>query len=240
MSLRLQRVDELIRHEHTFIAADDECFFLREYTAGAGFEHGDTNNIISNLKKKLDKRGKPEWRYKERDIVRAGRELRGALGDAALQRVTIVPMPPSRMRNDPMYDDRLRRIVEVMVHGLDCDVRELVLQNRNMTPAHESGDTAGAERVTYVYDPDEIARLWQPRRTRPVASHSFSTPGPSARHARGPRCAMRRRRAWSRPSTSRRTRLRRRARRTTADRRRSASRGGCCGSTTTSPPTTAT
>jgi hypothetical protein len=70
--LKLQRVDDLIRPEHWFLDSEDHCFFLREYTAGVGYSHGDTNNLISNLKKKLDRRGRPEWLYKERAIETAG------------------------------------------------------------------------------------------------------------------------------------------------------------------------
>jgi hypothetical protein len=47
--MKLQRIDELTRPEHSFLAPDDDCFFLREYTAGAGQEHGETNNLIMSL-----------------------------------------------------------------------------------------------------------------------------------------------------------------------------------------------
>ncbi|MEO8844184.1 MAG: hypothetical protein ABI591_13260 [Kofleriaceae bacterium] len=112
--MRLQQIDELLRPQHSFIRAEDNCYFLREYTAGAGYGHGETNNIISNLKKRLDRRDKPEWRYKESAIRQAGRELRAALGDAVLQQTTIVPMPPSLCKANPNYDDRMLRIV----HGM--------------------------------------------------------------------------------------------------------------------------
>lgn len=49
MTLQLQQIDELLRPQHFFIADDDDCYFLREYTAGAGFSHGETNQIILNL-----------------------------------------------------------------------------------------------------------------------------------------------------------------------------------------------
>jgi hypothetical protein len=143
MKLQLQKLDELTRSEHSFLTADDHCFFLREYTAGAGYEHGETNNLIFNLKKKVDRRGKPEWGYKERAIQRAGQELRQVLEPTLRkdpERLTIVPMPPSCIQTNPMYDDRMRQIVDVMTHGLGCDVRELVLQVRDMPAAHEGSE----------------------------------------------------------------------------------------------------
>lgn len=82
--MKLTLVDDLIRPQHFFLEPDDKIYFLREYTAGAGFAHGETNNIISNLKKDMDRRGKPEWYYKERAIENAGLELRNAIGEKAL------------------------------------------------------------------------------------------------------------------------------------------------------------
>jgi hypothetical protein len=138
VTLQLQRIDDLLRPEHFFLTAEDHCFFLREYTAGAGFDHGETNSIISNLKKKVDRRGKPEWRYKEAAIQQAGEELRDALTEHLLRQFTVVPMPPSKSKTNAMYDDRVLRIVRVMTDGLGCDVRELVVQPNDMPAAHET------------------------------------------------------------------------------------------------------
>jgi len=137
VTLKLTKVDDLIRHEHAWVGPEDKCFFLREYTARAGYAHGETNDIISNLKKKMDRRGKPEWRWKEWAIDRVGRELRGVIGDKAMRTVTIVPMPPSKCKTDPEYDDRVLQIARIMTAGLSCDVRELVLQRESMPAAHE-------------------------------------------------------------------------------------------------------
>lgn len=88
--MKLQQIDELTRPNHSFLAPDDHCFFLREYTAGAGYEHGETNNLISNLKKKVDRRGRPEWVHKERAIQRAGQELRQVLDHRCFATTSIV------------------------------------------------------------------------------------------------------------------------------------------------------
>ena len=136
---KLQRVDDLIWSQHSFLDEDDVCLFLREYTAGAGYAHGDTNNLISNLKKKLDRRGRSEWFYKEQAIEKVGQELRQVLQNTLEKnrdRLTVVPMPPSLTKSNAMYDDRMRRIVDVMTRGLGSDVRELVVQTRDMQPAH--------------------------------------------------------------------------------------------------------
>ncbi len=155
MTLKLQQIDELLRPQHFFLTAEDDCYFLREYTAGAGFGHGETNNIISNLKKSVDRRGWPEWRYKEAAIRQAGTELRAALGDELLRQVTIVPMPPSRSRSNLLYADRMLRIVEVMTEGLTCDVRELIVQPNDMPAAHTAATRPRPEDWYAAYAVDE-------------------------------------------------------------------------------------
>lgn len=166
--MQLQQIDDLLRPQHFFLGADDDCYFLREYTAGAGFAHGETNNIVSNLKKPLDRRDKPEWQYKERAIQQAGRELRAALGESVLRRLTIVPMPPSLARDNPMYDDRMLRIVRVMTDGLDCDVRELVVQARDMPAAHTAATRPRPEDWYGVYAIDEVRTAPAPTRVMVV------------------------------------------------------------------------
>jgi hypothetical protein len=47
--MKLQRIDKLTRPEHSFVAPADDCFFLHEYIAGAGCEHGEANNLIMSL-----------------------------------------------------------------------------------------------------------------------------------------------------------------------------------------------
>lgn len=92
----------------------DQCYFLREYTSGRGYAHSETNRLIHNLKKPPDRRGRPEWRYKELAIQQVAREFRDNLDLARLQRVTLVPMPPSKARGDPLYDDRMLRVLRAM------------------------------------------------------------------------------------------------------------------------------
>ena len=59
MPLRLSRIDDLTRSDHTFIETDDECLYLGEYNARKGYQFSKTNNLIFNLKKPMDPRGQP-------------------------------------------------------------------------------------------------------------------------------------------------------------------------------------
>ena len=59
----------------------------------------------------MDRREKPEWRYKEQAIQRVASAFRRALGTDPLSSLVFVPIPPSKTRNDPLYDDRVTRML---------------------------------------------------------------------------------------------------------------------------------
>lgn len=138
MSLTLTRIDPLILGDHYYLTAEDECYFLREYTARGGFDASETNQIIQNLKKTPDRRGRHEWFYKERDIRRAASELRAALNPAWLRTATIVPVPPHVVKDDPLHDDRVAQIAILMGAGMKIDLRELIVQTVTVNPSHQS------------------------------------------------------------------------------------------------------
>jgi hypothetical protein len=137
VSLTLTRIDPLILGDHYYLTAEDECYFLREYTARGGFDASETNQIIQNLKKTPDRRGRQEWFYKERDIKRAASELRAALNPAWLRATTVVPIPPHVVKGDPLHDDRVLQIATLLGAGAKVDVRELVVQIATVDPSHQ-------------------------------------------------------------------------------------------------------
>ena len=135
---RLLTIDNLTRPDHTFIEPDDICYYMGEYTARGGFSASDTNDLILNLKKPMDRRGNPEWRYKAWAMVTVARDLRAILGQRQIENVTFVPVPPSKAKNDAAYDPRLVQILTRMAKGFDGDVRELIHQHVSMAASHES------------------------------------------------------------------------------------------------------
>ncbi len=76
---RFTRVDELTRLDHHWLTPGDRCFFLGEYAARQGYAYSPTNNLLINFKKPMDRRGKPEWRYKEKAIREIASAFRRAL-----------------------------------------------------------------------------------------------------------------------------------------------------------------
>lgn len=136
MPARLSKIDELTRLDHTFLEAGDECFYLGDYTSRRGFAFSEMNNLINNLRKPMDRRGRPEWRYKESAIVTCGRMLREALNEEWLAAATLVPIPSSKTRDDAGYDDRLPRILREVSQGRQIDIRELAVMTRSVQQSH--------------------------------------------------------------------------------------------------------
>lgn len=152
----LTEIDQLTRPDHSFLDVSDRCFFLGEYSARQGFAHSATNSLILNFKKPMDRRGSNQWIWKERAISEAAGALRHAFGNADLNGITFVPVPPSKAKTDPLYDDRLIRMLTTMGKlGAPIDLREMVLQPQSMPAAHERDDRLRPAELAVSYAVDE-------------------------------------------------------------------------------------
>ena len=157
MALRLTRIDELTRGDHWYLGEADECYCLGEYTARKGFAFSETNQLIANFKKSVERRGRPDWKYKGAAIRTAGSAFRAALSEAWLARATLVPVPPSKAHADPLYDDRMMQMLAVATQGLQADVRELVRQQASTEAAHLSDVRPTPAQLAANYVIDEAA-----------------------------------------------------------------------------------
>ena len=162
--LRLTRIDELLRVDHSRLEPTDECYFIREYTSGVGYAHSETNNLISNLKKPLDRRGQPEWRYKEDAMRQVAKELRDTINPRYLASATLVPMPPSKSKADPMHDDRLLKILSFVANGRTLDIRELLVARASTTASHTTTDARDPLIIEQNLCVDETVALPVPSR----------------------------------------------------------------------------
>jgi hypothetical protein len=135
--MKVSQIDDLTRCDHFYLKDDDECLYLREYVSGQGFGYGETNNLISNLKKEVSRRGKPEYRYKENAIRIAASDISGAnLNIAWFKTAAIVPVPPSKTKRHPEYDDRIVQIANMVAAAHGFNVRELLVQTVDRIAAH--------------------------------------------------------------------------------------------------------
>jgi len=151
----LTEIDDLTRPDHYHLNAGDTCLFLGEYTARKGFTFSATNQIVLNFKKSIDRRGRPEWQHKERAIREVGQAFGVAIKAAWLSSVTLVPIPPSKERNDPLYDDRMLRMLRAIPSAQPLDIRELLIQQQTMDAAHDANIRPGPDQIAAAYRIDE-------------------------------------------------------------------------------------
>ena len=152
---RFTEVDDLTRQDHYYLTGDDACYFIGEYTGRKGYAYSATNQLILNFKKPMDRHGRPEWRYKEQAIRQAADAFGAALGSDALDRLTFVPIPPSKAKDDPLHDNRLTRMLRAIRPEPPLDVRELIVQTVSTEAVHASGVRPTPDQIEEFYEIDE-------------------------------------------------------------------------------------
>ena len=111
VSCKWQRIDtNPIQFPPRWLEPGDYCYFAREYTPGAGFTESETNDLIVNIKKPVDRKGKREWCWKEDAIKRFAKELSQLLDG----NYTVTCVPSSKAKNDPLYDSRIEDTLHLL------------------------------------------------------------------------------------------------------------------------------
>ena len=152
---RLQKIDDLVRGDYYYLTADDQCYYWGEYTARKPFSFSETNDLILNFKKSPAKKGRAEWRHKGIAIQKAAGIFRGALKAEAFSQNTLVPIPPSKAKDHPEYDDRLLQMLALAGQGRNADIRELVVQTQTIEAAHGADVRPTPDDLCEVYEIDE-------------------------------------------------------------------------------------
>ncbi|WP_392471393.1 hypothetical protein ACF3OC_08385 [Sphingobacterium cellulitidis] len=152
-------IDELTRPDHSFLDENDDCFYFAEYPTGK--KEDNYNNpvysLINNIKKPVSQKNQPYYKYKIRDIQRCSKalvDIFNKYGD--IGEYTIVPVPPSKTKNNPNYDPRLMDILSGLTTTFNnADVRELIVAKSDMTPSHESSIRPSINKLKSNYMIDE-------------------------------------------------------------------------------------
>jgi predicted amidophosphoribosyltransferase len=159
---RFLKIDDQNRGDHSHLTADDECYFLYEYTSHRNYSFSSTNNLISNLKKKPSQTSAAAYKYKLGAMQACSRDLKGGINAAWLNGATLVPVPPSKAHGHPDYDNRMTTICRNIAPGLD--VREIVVQRNSLQAAHESDARPTIGELLAEYEIDEAVAHPTPQR----------------------------------------------------------------------------
>ncbi|MGJ0628631.1 hypothetical protein [Xenorhabdus bovienii] len=134
MIYRLQKIDDLTRKKHRYLAEDDVCYYYGEYTSGEDYSYSETNQLIKNLKKNVLTANKNEIQYKYAAISQIAQLV---VRLDKLKDFTFVPTPPSKCATHPEYDDRMLTILRVVKSVIPViDFRELITQKDSVTASH--------------------------------------------------------------------------------------------------------
>jgi len=155
LPIRLQKIDEHTRPDHSYLDEGDECYYLLEYASRQGFDHSSSNDLIINLKKPVSRRGLLEYRYKEQAIRQACEKLRTVLSQEFIAQATWVPIPCSKTTDDPLYDDQVLQVLRCLTQGSACEVSELIVQTESLESFHD-GCRLNPEQLAYYYRLNEI------------------------------------------------------------------------------------
>jgi predicted amidophosphoribosyltransferase len=80
-------------------------------------------------------KGTPQWKYKLKAIREASVLFGSNLPSIEnINHTTLVPIPPSKVRSNPAYDDRVLQALNLITPKRD--VQELILFKDDMEPAH--------------------------------------------------------------------------------------------------------
>lgn len=151
---KLQKVDEISLPNHYYLSNDDECYFILSYTSNKDFKYSDENSLISNLKKDVSKKGTPEYKYKEDAINKCAKYLRELnIPEVFSDNITLVPIPPSKTKDDPQYDDRLMQILSSAFNE-DIDIKELIIQGKSTEATHKSEERLKPDDIKNNYKID--------------------------------------------------------------------------------------
>ena len=113
--------------------------FLGEYAGRKGYLYSEMNQLIQNFKKPVDRKNNPdEWWYKEHAISEIAKLIVKTSGWNEIQQCTWIPIPSSKTKSHPLYDDRLIQVLKKMNDSSGrLDFREMLVSLNNWEAAHE-------------------------------------------------------------------------------------------------------
>ena len=129
---------EQLENPPALLTPEDECYFLREYTAGGGYAASVGNQLIENFKKKRETEGTAQWTWKKRAARQFARELADLLGD---EQATLVAIPPSKVRDDDAFDPRFDLLAENLREFCpNITIEEPLVRKESVKALHEGGE----------------------------------------------------------------------------------------------------
>ncbi len=152
MSKKWKQIDFLMENFPYFLEEGDKCYYAREYLTcddknRKSYSLSFTNQQINNLK--ISPKESRRLIHKQNAINLFTEELASLL----ISGLTVAFIPPSKIKNDPNYDNRYEQVVNLLEkkYNIDLIVEEPIRLKENMTPSHLGGSRRlFSEKIEYV------------------------------------------------------------------------------------------
>lgn len=131
--------------------AKDEVWINELYCPDVRDEH---SSNLWNLKKTTDRKGKPEWYYKNEAIAKCSEFLNNF--DFQEKNPTIIPMPPSKKKGTPEYDDRLVQIINRVKKAKCLDIFDVTESIESTHTQDQSKDLNAIQNNLEISSSEEI------------------------------------------------------------------------------------
>lgn len=146
MKDRLSRIGPQSREQHYYLRREHRCYFWGEYTPvqytqGQGADFSETNRLIAALKTPILNAEPADLAAKAAAIEEVAKAFAGFWRWAELApKVLLVPIPPSKPRSHPEYDDRMLRVAKAIVHhaGVDAPVVNAIEHDGTLDASHSA------------------------------------------------------------------------------------------------------
>ena len=149
--MNLLKIDCSTINSHRELTADDHCLYWTDYTSGESYSYSTTNQLIFNLKKGKNLEGTEQYNYKNQAIQNCASFFMGFDWSP----FSIIPIPPSKGRNDPLYDDRLLKILNaanaMLKPEFRFDCQDIIIQNDSYEASHNISNRPDSNEIMKRY-----------------------------------------------------------------------------------------
>lgn len=161
MKLKFITLEDVDKNNHSFLEKKDEILYLGEYHSGLGCEGAGCNSLIFNLKKTPDKINTVEWDYKQAAITTIAALITKLMekNGTEVAKIYWIPVPPSKIEEDPMFDDRVHEILKLAQEkctNKNNIVANVVKQTSNRAASATSRQTRNPNSLIANYEMDDI------------------------------------------------------------------------------------
>lgn len=144
---RWRKIDESDGLIYYLASEDPTLYYRRIYTVWRDYSFSETNQLIHNLKKIPIPENSHTFHHKKKAIELFSNEIITLLSNSK-QQIIIVPIPPSKTKDHPEYDNRIEQVAGKVSTGLaNVTCRSLLIRTKNIESHHISRAPRNPEKI---------------------------------------------------------------------------------------------